>query len=82
MDKDSKQVLAIRRDWKEDDFAYFKLMGRQNTNDMRVGPGQGVPIEENGQMSIKDMIMGLPFHDVTPGLMSMVAAGAASGRHC
>lgn len=126
LDKDAKQILAIRRDWDEDDedctrkrmyvkfpyvpgpgfygtgllnllgnasaavtaawrealdagafasfpaYAYLEIMGRQKTNDMRVGPGQGLAIQENGMMSIKDMIMGLPFHDATPGLFNIM----------
>lgn len=125
IDKDSREILAIRRDWKEDDedcerkrmyvkypyvpgpgfygtgllnilgncsaamtaawrealdagmFANFpafliaKLTGRQNTSDLRVGPGTGVPIETNGA-PIGNVAMALPYKDITPGLMTLI----------
>lgn len=125
IDKESKQVLAIRRDWKEEDeecqrkrmyvkfpyvpgpgfygtgllnilgncssamtaawrealdtgmFANFpsfliaKLSGRQNTSDLRVGPGTGVPIETNGQ-PINAIAAPMPYKDVTPGLLALM----------
>jgi hypothetical protein len=44
-----------------------------HTNDMRVGPGQGIGIGENGtRCPSGTWFMGLPFHDVTPGLMAMI----------
>ena len=125
MDKDSREILAIRRDWREDDeecerqrmyvkypyvpgpgfygtgmlnilgnssaamtaawrealdagmFASFpggliaKLGGRQNTSNFRVGPGEFAPVETSG-MKIQDVAMGMPYHDVTPGLMTLM----------
>lgn len=125
MDKDSRDILAIRRDWNEDDddcerkrmyvkypyvpgpgfygtgllnilgnasaamtsawrealdagqFASFpggvidKLGGRQNSSDLRVGPAQFVPIECGGR-DIRSVMMGMPYHDVTPGLLGMM----------
>ena len=125
MDKDSREILSIRRDWREDDkdakrkrmyvkypfipgpgfygtglvnmlgnssaamtaawrealdagmFASFpagliaKLAGRQNTSNFRAGPGEFVAVETSAQ-SIKDVVMPMPFHDVTPGLMQMM----------
>lgn len=125
MDKDSREILAIRRDWDENDtnaerkrmyvkypyvigpgfygtglinilgntataltmawrialdageFASFpgglmaKLGGRQNTSLMRAGPGQFLPIETGG-MPIKQVVMGMPYKDPTPGLMTMI----------
>jgi hypothetical protein len=125
MDKDSKEILAIRRDWKEDDdecerkrmyvkypyvpgpgfygtgmlnilgnssmamtaawrealdagmYANFpsgvisKLGGRQNTSDFRLAAGTFMPIETNGQ-PINQVIQGLPYKDVTPGLLALI----------
>lgn len=125
MDKESREILAIRRDWKEDDdqatrkrmyvrwpyvpgpgfygtgllnilgnatsamtaawrealdagmYASFpggliaKLGGRQNTSDFRLAPGQFQPIETNG-MPINQVAMGLPYRDVTSGLLSLM----------
>lgn len=125
MDKDTRKVLAIRRDWHDDDedcqrakmyvkypyvpgpgfygtgqlnilgncsaamtaawrealdagmFANFpafliaKLTGRQNTSEMRLSPGQGQPIETGGN-PIGNMVMGLPYKDITPGLMALM----------
>lgn len=125
LDKDSKEILAIRRDWGDDDenaerkrmyvkypyvpgpgfygtgminilgnaaaaltmawrialdageFASFpgglvaKLGGRQNSSLMRAGPGQFIPIETGG-MPISQVVMGMPYKDPTPGLMTMI----------
>lgn len=125
IDKDSREILALRRDWDEDDpecerrrmyvkypyvpgpgfygtglinilgnasaaltaawrealdagmFASFpggviaKLGGRQNTSQIRCAPGEFVPIETNG-MPISQIITGLPYKDVTPGLMALI----------
>jgi hypothetical protein len=125
LDKDSREILAIRRDWKDDDenaerrrmyvkypyvpgpgfygtgllnilgnssaaltaawrealdagmFASFpaglmaKLGARQNTSDYKLAPGTFQPIETNG-LPIQQAVMGLPYRDVTPGLMSLI----------
>ena len=125
LDKDSREVLALRRDWDEDDeqcdrrrmyvkypyvpgpgfygtglinilgnasaamtaawrealdagmFASFpagliaKLGGRQNSVNFRLAPGEFPAVETNG-MPINQIVMGLPYRDVTPGLMSMI----------
>lgn len=125
IDVESYQVLALRRDWEEDDkncdriqmyvqfpyvpgpgfygtgllnilgncsmamtaswrmaldaahFANFpafliaKLAGRQNTSDLRVSPGTGVPLETNG-MKITDVASPLPYKDLTPGLLQLM----------
>lgn len=124
IEKESRQVLEIRRDWKEDDehcerkrrivkyfyapgFGYYPLgllhllgnsanaltaswremldagmfanfpgflvaksLTRQNTNEMRVPPGGGVAIDTQGR-PISDMVMKLPYQDVTSGLMQL-----------
>lgn len=125
IDKTSREVLALRRDWKEDDdqchrkrmyvrypyvpgpgfygtgllqilgnanaaltaawrealdagmFASFpgwliaKIAARQNTNELRVPPGGAVPLDV-GERDIRTVAMPLPYHDVTPGLMSLI----------
>jgi hypothetical protein len=125
LDKDSREILAIRRDWKEEDeecerqrmyvkypyvpgpgfygtgmlnilgnasaamtaawrealdagmFASFpgglmaKLGSRQNTSNFRVAPGEFPAIETNG-MRIQDVVMAMPYKDVTPGLMTLM----------
>lgn len=125
IDKDSREILAVRRDWEEEDehcerkrlyvrypyvpgpgfygtgllnilgnasaamtaawrlsldnamFANFpafliaKLGGRQNTSDMRVGPGQALPIETNG-LPIDHVATGLPFKEVGAGMMALI----------
>lgn len=125
MDKDTHQILAIRRDWDEDDgeairkrmyvkypyvpgpgfygtgmlnilgncsaamtaawrealdagmFASFpggliaKSGARQNTSLFRVAPGEFMPVDTGG-LPIGQVVMGMPYHDVTPGLMSLM----------
>ena len=125
MDKDSREILALRRDWSEGDpnctrkrlyvrFPYVpgpgfygtgllnilgnssaamtaawrlaldsgmlanfpsgiiaKIAGRQNSSDMRAGPGQFVPLDTGG-LPLKDMIMPNPFHDITSGFMTLI----------
>lgn len=125
IDKDSREILEIRRNWKEDDeaclprkylvkypfveamgiygiglvhilgnattaltaawremldagmfanfpgFAYLKSAGRQLTNEFRVPPGGGIPIDSpNGNIS--QALMPLPYKDITPGLLGLV----------
>lgn len=125
IDHDSREVLAIRRDWDEHDeecerqrmyvrypyvpgpgfygtgllnilgnssaamtaawrasldtgmYANFpagliaKLGGRQNSSTFRLSPGQFEPVETNGQ-PIGQIVMGLPYKDVTPGLLALI----------
>ncbi len=125
IDKDNEEVLAIRRDWDEDDehctrqrmyvrypyipgpgfygtgmlnllgnasaamtaawrealdagmYANFpggfmsKLGGRQINTDIKLSPGEFRPIETSG-MPISQIITGLPYKDVTPGLMALM----------
>lgn len=125
VDKDSREILEIRRFWKQDDeqclrkrrivkypyveamgiygigllhimgnltnamtaairealdagmyasfpgFIYLPAAGKQLTNEFRVAPGGGVAIQSpTGKVS--DVVMPLPYHDVTPGLMSLI----------
>lgn len=139
LDKDSHKVLAVRRDWSEDDedcqrkrlylrypyvpgpgfygtgllnilgncsaamtaawrmaldtgmFANFpgglvsKDASRQNSSVIKLAPGEFPQIETGGK-DIRATVMGLPFKDVTSGLLSLMdkiqaqanAAGAAA----
>jgi tetratricopeptide (TPR) repeat protein len=133
MDKESREILALRRDWKEDDddckrkrmyvkfpyipgpgfygtgllnilgncsqamtaawrlaldcamFANFpagliaKLGGRQNTSDIRLGPGTWSPIETNGQ-PIGNIIAPNPYRDITPGMLSLIQQITAQAK--
>ena len=49
----------------------MKLAGRQNTSDIRLAAGTLYPIETNGQ-PIGNVVMGLPYKDVTPGLLALI----------
>ena len=134
LDKDSREILNLRRDWDENDaecqrtrmyvkfplvpgpgfygtgmlnmlgnssaaltavdregldagmFASFpgglvlKGASRQNTSNFRVGPGEFMPIDPNGSMAINQMVMPMPYRDVTPGLMSMREAISAQAK--
>lgn len=125
IDKDSRTILALRRDWKPDDeectrkqlyvkypyipgpgfygtgllnvlgnasaamtaawrlsldagmYANFpggvvsELGGRQKTNTLRPAPGEFTPIQTNGQ-DIRQVLMGLPYKDVTAGLLALM----------
>jgi hypothetical protein len=124
IEKDSRKILEIRRNWKQDDemclaraalvkypfvpglgfydigllhilgnsanaltaawremldagmfasfpgFLYSKMGGRQMTNEFRIPPGGGQPIDTGGQ-PIGNMVMALPYRDITPGLIGL-----------
>lgn len=132
MDKDSHEILALRRDWAEEDedaarkrlyvrypfvpgpgfygtgmaqilgnstsamtaawrealdggmYASFpggfidKNAARQNSSVFRMSPGEFAPVDTQGR-PIQQVAMGMPYHDATPGLMSMIdrVSGAA-----
>jgi hypothetical protein len=125
LDRDSQQILEIRRNWHEDDpmympinmyvrYPYIEAMGiyglgllhtignitkaltaairemldagmfanfpgffysedasRQETNEFRVSPGSGRMVKTGGK-PISNVIMDLPYKDITPGLMQLV----------
>lgn len=52
-------------------FLYSDVVNRQNTNVFRLVPGGGTKINTGGQ-PIRDAIMPAPYHDATPGLISMM----------
>lgn len=51
-------------------FLIAKLAARQQSNEMRVPPGAGLQIDTQGR-PISDIVMKLPYGDVTPGLMQL-----------
>jgi hypothetical protein len=133
VDKDSQQVLEVRRNWAEDDetktakvpfvvynfipgfgfygigllhilgnvansmtaawretldagmfanfpgFLYSKLMGRQNSNEFRVPPGGGVPVEHQGD-DIRQAVMPLPYKDVSAAFVQFQDKIAEQGQ--
>jgi hypothetical protein len=52
-------------------FLMDKLAGRQNTSDFKLSPGTGQGIETGGR-DIRQVVMDLPYKDVTAGLLSLV----------
>lgn len=54
-------------------FLYAEMAGRQVTNEFRVAPGGGQKIQTGGR-PIGDVVMRLPYNDVTPGLASLVGS--------
>lgn len=133
IEKDSRRVLQIRRDWKPDDpdcnrktmyvrypyvpgpgfygtgmlnivgnssaamtaawretldagmYANFpggvvaKLGSRQLTSNLRPSPGEFVAIETN-DLPIDKVLMGLPYKDVTPGLLKLMEMITAQSK--
>lgn len=125
IEKDSRQVLEIRRNWRKEDetqtakigfvkysyvpglgfydigllqilgnttnaltaawrelldsgmfanfpgFLYAKRAGRQNTNEFRVPPGGGQPIDIEGD-DIRKAVMELPYKDVSPAFAQFI----------
>ncbi|TIN65085.1 MAG: hypothetical protein E5Y26_06775 [Mesorhizobium sp.] len=60
-------------------FLYSKLGGRQNTNEFRIPPGGGAPIETNGR-PIGEAVMPLPYKDVSPAFATLVDNVAQTGQ--
>jgi len=59
-------------------FLLAKSGARQKTNNMRVPPG-GAHIVDTGDRSIRDMVMELPYRDVSPAFASLVDGIAQTG---
>ena len=53
-------------------FLYAKGAGRQNTNQFRVAPGSGVPMDVGAQQSIRDAIMPLPYKEAGPSFTAFI----------
>jgi len=133
IDKDSREILEIRRNWREDDpnclskqvfvkypfrptfgfydtgllqllgnsdraltgawrlaldaamfsnfpgFIYSDVLGRQLTNEFRVPPGGGVKINTGGK-PISDVVMALPYKDVSNGMALIIKAIEEGGQ--
>jgi hypothetical protein len=133
IEKESKQVLSVVRNWEEDDpmcmpeqffvqfpflrgfgfyaiglshmlgnmtngltaawrefidagmfanfpgFLYAKAAGRQNTNEFRVPPGGGAPIETGG-MPIQQMVMPLPYKEPGPVFVGFIDSVGQTGQ--
>jgi hypothetical protein len=54
-------------------FLYARIMGRQNSNQFRVPPGGGAPIDTNGQ-SLRDSVIPLPYKGPDQTLVNLAAA--------
>lgn len=60
-------------------FLYAKQAGRQLTNEFRIAPGSGMPIETGGQ-AIQNMVMPLPYRGVDPSFLSLLQMVEANGQ--
>lgn len=60
-------------------FLYAKQAGRQMTNEFRVAPGSGVPIETGGQ-PIQNMVMNLPYRGVDGAFLQLLQLIDQSGQ--
>ena len=60
-------------------FLYAKSAGRQNTNEFRVAPGSGMPIETGGQ-PIQSMVMNLPYRGVDAGFLNLLELVEKGGQ--
>ncbi len=134
IDKDSRQVLEVRRNWDEDDeqclpltvfvkypfvpgfgfydigllqilgdatlaatagwremldagafscfpgFLYLKALGKQLTNEFRIPPGGGMPIDGAGIANIRDAIMPLPYQPPNQAMMALIQDVVTTGQ--
>lgn len=53
---------------------------KQLTNHFRVPPGGGAPLQSNGNMAIRDMVMPLPYKEPGPAFMQFMAAMREVGQ--
>jgi hypothetical protein len=53
-------------------FLYAKGFGRQNTNQFRVGPGQGVGLDIGAGARIQDAVMNLPYKETGPSFSTFI----------
>jgi hypothetical protein len=54
-------------------FLIAKQNTRQMTNEFRVAPGSGVPVDTGGASNIRDAIMPLPYKEAGPGHMQLIS---------
>ena len=60
-------------------FLYAKQAGRQNTNEFRIPPGGGMPIDTAGQ-AIQNAVMPLPYRSVDGQFLNLLQLIEASGQ--
>lgn len=60
-------------------FLIAKWATRQNSNEMRLAPGSGSPIDTQGQ-DIRSAVMAVPYKDVLPGLKALVDSLKEDGQ--
>ena len=60
-------------------FLYAKQAGRQNTNEFRIPPGGGMPIDTAGQ-AIQNTVMPLPYRSVDGQFLNLLQLIEASGQ--
>lgn len=60
-------------------FLFQKQAGRQNTNEFRVAPGSGVPIDTGGA-PLNQAVMPLPYKEAGPGMMALVKEISETGQ--
>lgn len=60
-------------------FIYDKLAGRQLTNEFRVPPGGGIPIDGLGN-AVKDLFAELPYRDVSPNFLQIIEQLSTQGQ--
>lgn len=53
-------------------FVYAKQAGRQLTNQFRVPPGGGIPLDVPGTARIQDMLMPIPYKEVGPAFSAFI----------
>lgn len=61
-------------------FLYNKQVGRQLTNQFRVPPGGGIPIDVPPMQKIQDAIMPIPYRDAGAGFVSFITHVEEVGR--
>ena len=60
-------------------FLYADIAGRQQTNIFRIAPGSGAKIQTGG-LPIQNVVMPLPYKDVSAGLTQLVTSIAETGQ--
>lgn len=53
-------------------FVYAAQLGRQLTNQFRVPPGGGIPLQIGAMQSIRDAIMPLPYKELSPSFAATI----------
>lgn len=61
-------------------FLYAKSAGRQNTNEFRIPPGGGQPIDIGSLPNLASAVMPLPYKEAGPGLISLIDNIAQNGQ--